>query len=358
MKLSDLDHLRDDRRIRFNTEEVNGETVTICCYMVGEKELWQKPLSTECRGIVFNSKGDCISRPLPKFFNLFENEDTQLSHLEGKNLEILEKRDGSLLVPVLVGGKIAWKTKKSFYSEVAVEASKTIPENVVAFSRWILHAGFTPSFEYTSQFNKVVLDYGLEPKYMLLAIRNTATGKQVNYQSLSEISNRYRIDLISLRRMTVQDCLNQVETLENFEGWCVRDVASGFYCKIKTKFYLRQHKARTQLRERDCFDFWLDDSLDDIKSSLAMDGFDLTPIEAIEHKAVGYYTDTEAKLNMILDGLGDRSDFKSIALEFRGHPMFNLIMSSVRGKDVDIKDYVSKVHRDEFPLVCVYNHSF
>lgn len=358
MKLKDLEHLRSDRRIRFSKEVVNGEELTIVCYMVGENDLWTQPLATECRGIVFNSNGDCVCRPFHKFFNVGENEFTQVANVSKMSLEVLEKRDGSMLTPVLVGGEIFWKTKKSFVSEVAVEAATNVPENVKAFSVWLLERNLTPIFEYTSPFNKVVLNYGNDPKFVLLAVRHNTTGQYQNHNTLAVWADCFNVEVIQKFDLTLQECLQQVETLENFEGWCLRDVETGFYVKVKTSWYLRNHRAQTELRVRDVADMVIDETLDDIKAALTLDGFDLTPIETIEHDVVSQLSYLRETTESLVESVKDKSDFKVIANTFKDHAYFGLIMTSVRGKEPDYKKFWKSNFRENYSLKCIYNENF
>lgn len=355
MKLQDLDHLRNDKRIRFSEETVNGETVTIVCYMVADTTLWQIPLAIECRGAVFNSSGDCISRPFHKFFNVGENESTQLHNLP-QLTEVLEKRDGSMIVPVLVGGQIAWKTKKSFYSDVAVEAAKNVPENVRCFSKEYVDAGFTPVFEYTSEQNRIVLDYGSEPKFVLLALRNNDTGVYVSYETMSGLVEEFGVEVIKKYDLTIQDCLEQSKTLENFEGWCLRDSVTGFYVKQKTEWYLRNHRARTELRERDVADMVIEETIDDIKSALSLDGFDLAPVEEIERRVSGEISEVRYFVETTIGDIEDITDFKGIALKFKDYTTFGLIMAQVRGKEPDYKKYWVQNFRENYSLKTVYSN--
>ena len=361
MNLSDLDHLRNDKRIRFSEETVNGETLTIVCYMVGDSDLWNIPMATECRGSVFDASGKCISRPFHKFFNIGENDNTQLHMLQGKKFEILEKRDGSMLVPVKVKGEIFWKTKKSFYSEVAVEASQNVPENVSIVAKAYLDLGMTPIFEYTSPFNKVVISYGEKPEFVLLAVRDNVTGEYIDHESMMH-TIFYRsippVKTIEKFDKALEQCLEEVDTIKDFEGWCLRDVSTGFYCKLKTAWYLFQHRARTELRERDCFDMWENESIDDIKSALSLEGFDLSPIEEIERKASQLYSRIAMDLCSILKDIEDKKNFKHIAETYKSHELFGLIMSSVRGKEPNIKKHIHQRYRETFSLKCVYNKSF
>lgn len=354
MKLQDLDHLRCDKRIRFAEEVVSGETVTIVCYMVASPDLWEIPLATECRGIVFNSRGDCISRPFHKFFNVGECEATQRQRLPNLT-EVLEKRDGSMVVPVLVGGDIAWKTKKSFYSDVAVQASHNVGKGDYELSMWLTEHNFTPVFEYTSDQNRIVLDYGSKPKLVLLAVRHNVTGRYQTYEDMYELAASYGVEVIKKYDMTIQDCLNQVKTLENFEGWCLRDPATGFYVKLKTEWYPRMHRARTELRERDVADMVIAETVDDIKSALSLDGFDLAPIEAIEYRVSDELVSIRNDVEYALSGIADKTDFKTIAGHWNDHEYFGLIMAAVRGKEPDYKKYWQQNLRENYSLKTVYS---
>jgi tRNA splicing ligase len=106
--ISALDHLRDNKMIAFKTESVAGKDVIIVSYMIGNKELWDDPLARECRGITFDAEtGDCICTPFEKFFNVGEREETQEHVLPWNNIKhVYEKRDGSMLTPVLIDGKV------------------------------------------------------------------------------------------------------------------------------------------------------------------------------------------------------------------------------------------------------------
>ena len=358
MNIKELDHLRTDKRIRFAEETVGGETVTIVSYMIGDADLWAIPGAVECRGSVFDSNGECISRAFQKFFNVGENEANQVYRLQGRQFEVLEKRDGSMLTPVLINGVVYWKTKKSFYSEVAVEASKNMVYAVNKLAKVCLELGVTPIFEYTSPFNKIVLDYGDTPDFVLLALRDIKTGEYCSHSKMNSIAAIAGVKVIDKFDKTLDNCLAEVDTLTDFEGWCLRDVSTGFYCKLKTAWYLRNHRAQTQLRERDVADMVIDETIDDIKSALALDNFDLTDILRIESQVVADLSVTRSTVEDIVANLPDKNDFKEIAGRYREHSMFGLIMTAVRGKEPDYKKYWNNYLRTKYSLKCVYNKNF
>ena len=98
MNIKELDHLRDDKRIRFTEENVNGHMFFIVSYMIGDNDLWNKPLAAECRGVTFSADGKCVCRPFHKFFNVNENHSTQLDNIKNLNMA-LRTRLGEILRP-------------------------------------------------------------------------------------------------------------------------------------------------------------------------------------------------------------------------------------------------------------------
>lgn len=138
----------------------------------------------ECRGLIFdNETGVLIRRPFHKFFNVGEREETLTLDLTQPH-QILVKLDGSMIAPFKTSdGRLRWGTKmvaESFETAVSnfVERSNIDYEG---FARDVISSGCTPIFEWMSRDNRIVIDYGAEPKLTLLAIRNMITGV---YQSL------------------------------------------------------------------------------------------------------------------------------------------------------------------------------
>jgi RNA ligase len=164
--------------------------------MVASPDLWNVPNAIEARGITFDSDGNIASRTMKKFFNLNENAETQLSQLDFSGALVYDKLDGSMITPVLLSdGTIRVKTKKSFYSDVAIAAQAFLdrPDNtyLVEYIRHWLALGFTPSFEYVSPANRIVVDYNGEERLTLLMMRKNATGQEVNYFNLMLVTNAF-----------------------------------------------------------------------------------------------------------------------------------------------------------------------
>ncbi len=356
--LSDFEHFRADPRVAFKIETVNGKDVVIVSYMIADKDFWNQDLALETRGAVFCAEtGVCLSRPFEKFFNVGEREDTQVNRLNFEGMRVFEKRDGSMITPARINGKIFLKTKKSFFSDVAQVANASATPELLKFCEIYIDQGITPIFEFTHPDCKIVLDYGNEPEFVLLAGRRIDTGDYVDINSLAPITKSHGIPVIKEFFFSVNDIFKQMKTLTNFEGY-VLELADGRRVKIKTEWYLRNHRAKTDLRVRDVAEAVADETVDDIKSALSLDGNDLTPIEEIEKMVVSEIDhirqDTEELLNLIRL----QPSRKEAAAKFSNNENFGLAMKLLDGKEVDFAKTWKARRLKQIPLCSVYNKNF
>lgn len=359
MNINDLAHLREDSRIKFKEELVSGETFTIVSYMIADVSLWEIPLAKECRGITFNQKGECVSRPFEKFFSVGENEENQLHNIIDTGIiEILEKRDGSMLTPVLVGNGVFFKTKKSFVSDVALVADVMAADypSITRFSEDMLRSGWTPIFEFTSSENVVVIDYGDFQPFTLLALRRTVSGEYMSHDELQPLCRFYHVPLITSYQKTLDDVLFDKSFLENFEGY-VLVLADGRRVKLKTDWYIRNHRIRTDLRERDVAEMVADENVDELKIAASNEKYDLEPIVAIETQVVKELSEIRQTVEATVISCKERS-VKEVALDYNGHQLFSLIMTAFRGKDPDYVKYWKRYFLGAYSLKSIYNPKF
>src|SRR5574343_514779 len=114
--LSDLvPHIEHNPQIRVKVEP-NGFTVV--CYMLQDEDTFMSgnyQFARECRGITFAPDGKIAARTLHKFFNVGEHADVDPATLPwDKVVRVMDKRDGSMVTPVLTSPKtFKFKTKKS-----------------------------------------------------------------------------------------------------------------------------------------------------------------------------------------------------------------------------------------------------
>lgn len=140
----------------------------------------------EARGLIFCPVTKRITRrPLTKFFNINEREETQLKNLDFSiPHRVYTKMDGSMIVPFEIeygSGIVRWGTKMGAGTEVAMAAEVFVADNpqYQKFAKWCIKQDISPIFEYTAPNNRIVLKYD-KPMMTLLAARNMITGEYID----------------------------------------------------------------------------------------------------------------------------------------------------------------------------------
>jgi T4 RnlA family RNA ligase len=363
--IDSLDSLRYNDMIKFKREGVrfNGEDFifTIVSYMVADADFWKNPYTRECRGIVFDKYGNCVSAPFQKFFNVNEREETQVHNLPGGPVIIMDKRDGSMIQPVLVStqGKshVFFKTKKSFYSDVALDANRNANDNVIALSSYLLKTDWTPIFEYTSPNSKIVIDYGDTPQFVLLAVRNNFDGSYMNWDDVVGLAKRFSVKPIDvITDMSLDDILDHGRNVEGVEGWVIWWPESNVRVKLKTEWYLKRHHAVTELRMRDVAEMVLDEKIDDLKSFLFSIGKEVDRVEAIEREVTQALAGYRSQVEAIVEKFKHLS-VKDFAVKFNGHALFSLLMQQFKGQEPNYKQYWKKHELRRYPIDTIYDFS-
>lgn len=249
MKLAQLNHLRDDPRIEFKEETVNGKKFTIVSHVAAGGELLKKPFAKEARGITFNEKGDCVCRPFEKMFNVNETEDTQFSKLDFNGAILTKKYDGNMITPVLVGDDVVFKSKKSFLTEVANTANRTASNKLKEFCATLLVQGITHIFEFLHPKHRKVINYGARPQFVLIGARRINDGTHVDIDALAlkynapcAVGRRIEFNIVAL--------LHEIDHSTS-EACFVVTLATGERVKFKTHWYAKAHRELTGLRIRD-----------------------------------------------------------------------------------------------------------
>ena len=241
MKLAQLNHLRDDYRIEFKEETVNGKKFTIVSHVAADGELWKKPLAKEACGITFNERGDCVCRPFEKFFNVNETDDTRISKLDFDGAILTKKYDGIMITPVLVGDKVVFKSKDSFSSDVAKTANRAASTKLKEFCETLLVQGITPIFEFMHPKHRNVIDYGARPHFVLIGARRMDDG---TYVDIDRLELKYDVPCGVVRRLKV-DIGAMMHAIDNStsEAGFVVVFANGERVEFKTKWYVNAHRA-------------------------------------------------------------------------------------------------------------------
>lgn len=348
-----LDDFRNKDGIQIKEEIVNGEQFFIVSYIYNDSELWKDPVNLEARGITFDANGNIVSRPFEKFFNINENQFTQIKDLDFIDATYWDKLDGSMITGVLVKGKLFFKTKKSFYSDVALECQKHFGNdpryiNIHHITKRWKSGAWTPIFEFTSPMNRVIIDYGMEPKLTLLAIRNNLTGEYIDYKILKTFEDYDNIPVVQKYDVnTIQDILEQ--DIDGREGYVIQ-LASGQRVKAKFPSYLTKHRTLDSFNLRTLATLILEDCSDDMKPILV--DARLTILEEIEkviHKELDILK--TVVYNLVNEWEFDKLELRDIGTKYSSHPQFSpaiRIFKRLGDPDDIIKQHYKSLRIDTF----------
>lgn len=352
-------HKEEIRESVLASDRASHGELTSFCYMIAGPDTFDDAYSRECRGIVFDHRGEVAARPLHKFFNVNEREETQVHALDwSKVVRVMDKRDGSMIHTVIVprishGGlepqwDVRLKSKKTFDSEVAkdAEAFLGLPENepLRKFVKLMTGHNQTVIFEWTAPTARIVLHYPT-PELRVLHVRDNVTGKYQRRDVIEALLPKAiggpfnEIKLVDEPQFDVPKeqlgahLLELAKTVEGIEGWVIQ-FEDGEMVKLKTAWYMERHKCMTFLRERDIARMVVSESLDDVKSMLVGDGVDITPILEIEARVLKDIFDVEHSVKSLAPEEDYKLDRKTFAIKYKDNsgPYFGLLMHLYSGK--------------------------
>jgi RNA ligase len=224
-------------------------------------EAWDE-YTLMARGLITDLKGNIVSRPLKKFFNLNQTKESRIENLPMDLPDIYEKLDGSMCIQYYDGDKVCVATRGSFNSDQAIYGT-TLLENR---SREDFNAKYTYIYELIAPWNRIVVNYGSRSELVLLAVIDTQTGEEGDYikeaQRLSfSYAQKYDKDLNEL--------IEIVKTLPaDDEGFVVK-YKNNFRVKIKGVEYLRLHRLITGFSTKSIWECLMNnDSFEDVLTNV------------------------------------------------------------------------------------------
>jgi RNA ligase len=263
----------------FNITEKNGYTVIL--YNAISPETFPEitdlnsKIRREFRGIIFDSNTKrIIRRPLHKFFNLCEKNETLLHNIDiTKPHIILDKLDGSLISSFKLNDVILWGTKAGI-TDISKEAEVFVNKNkqYLEFAKYCAENYVTPMFEWISPNNRIVVPYSKDD-LILLGIRDLYTGEYTKYSDLKDISDRYEIPLVNDVKNTVlnEQFIDKTINEKDIEGYII-SFEDGHKIKIKTDEYVLAHRTiEGIIKQRNVARSIILNEVDDIKPLLHED---------------------------------------------------------------------------------------
>lgn len=306
--------------------------LTIYNYSVKTQYDWHWTAETKaCRGLIVNDQGQIVARPFEKFFSVEQLQDTPLP-LEP--FEVFEKLDGSLGVSYWPDGQPAIATRGSFVSEQARKATEILRGRYGSAN---LYPSLTYLFEIIYPANRVVIDYGGTEDLFLLAVIDTASGRELPLCDFADLGFPIVKRYDGLKEFSALKRLEQT----NQEGFVVR-FESGFRVKIKFEEYKRLHKLITGVNPRHIWEeMRAGRSLDALIERVPDEYFQW--VKNVEHGLLNDYRAIEARVKLeYRDGFATRKD---AALYYQKCTYPSLLFAKMDGKDYS--DYIWRMIRPE-----------
>lgn len=283
--------------------------------------LWNS-VTRNARGIVFDNKGRCITRCLPKFFNKDE-PNAILETPRNETYRIFEKLDGSLIniVNDPEYGLVV-TSKGSFTSDHVGWAKEILQENSITEGSFKL--GFTYVFELINPANRIVVNYGNEKKLVLLTVIENETGNETTVD-WSHKPKEYKLS--ELESVLKQD---------NFEG-VVFVYENNYRVKIKTEEYIRLHRIMTGYSIKTIWESLKDNKPLDLQNMPEefMEWFETT-----KSQLLGTYKQIESDAKPWIKKAQKLKTGKDIAQAIKNYEHKSIVWSAL--KDRDYGEYIWK----------------
>lgn len=284
-----------------------------------------------------------VSLSLHKFFNINENEYCMIDkfNLISGKYNFYEKYDGSLIIPFTLNDNIIrYRTKGDYnpFFENLVKScvTKEQEENI----RNSLNNNIYPLYEIVSPFNNIVVNYK-DTKLVLLGHYDLRDSNNLDKKVLDFIPN----EDIMLDKSEIKDKYNELEIIENFEGYVIQDINTHTLYKIKAKKYLEEHRTKDSLMNKFyILKYVINDNIDDILSNI-YNNKELLDYVNNSIKIISSQLKSDSiEIETILEE--DFSlDKKSFALKYKTHELFSLLIHIFVNKNYDnIIDEIKKFY--------------
>lgn len=271
---------------------------------------------------------------MEKFFNINENEGTQLTDLNKLKIKyVYNKEDGSVISFVkLPNGKVVAKSKASFDSYQANKANFIYnnDDDIKSFVDDMLNIDIVPIFEYVSPFNKIVINYNND-ELILLKLRNNKTGEYFNIDNITE---EWNIKVPEKFNYTLDELEELSKSVEGKEGWVI-EFENGLKVKKKTEWYFSLHKLYTEdlNKENYLIEKIIKEEIDDVISILdnsPYHDFIREKVNKITNLISKYIDDKSNKVNELYNVYKSHTDVKEFVLNYIKSDEFSYVMNLVK----------------------------
>ena len=201
------------------------------------EEYWNS-YTMQARGLVFDKQTkQIVARPFGKFFNINENEFTQLHNLPVDNsFEVFEKVDGVLGIIFYYNSKWIITTRGEFDSVQSIIGEELLKSQINTSK---MNPNYTYICEIIHPKCRVIVDYGNTIKLILLSCVDTLKGEEISYIQLKEEAKQTGFEIINKidSYSSVHQIIEEKDTWpSNFEGVVIR-FNDGLRVKVKSTSY-------------------------------------------------------------------------------------------------------------------------
>lgn len=221
-----------------------------------------KPETLAARGLILHEPtGIVVARPFEKFFNIAEIPETAMDSLPwGDPHEVHEKLDGSLGIVYHWDGRWDVATRGAFDSDQAVYAR----EHLLPMLRLsAVPTGLTILCEIIYPENRIVVDYGDREELVVIAARETVSGKWMDRFELSWLCGSLAAEMA---RYVSSRAITDGEHATNTEGVVVFWPGSGLRVKVKSPDYVAAHRMLEYRSPRRVLELIAESRYDDVAS--------------------------------------------------------------------------------------------
>lgn len=221
---------------------------------------WTPELLQYRSSMWMKEKKEPISLSFKKFFNWGERSEIFAPPADLTDAVLLEKLDGSTLIVSKFNGHLIHRTRGTVNAqdlESGFEIEELIKKYPKAFhNKWVDMEEYTFLYEWTSPFNRIVLDYGDEPDIHLIGVI-----ENFSYNMLSQDRVDIIAQAIGVKRPTyytfkdVEDMLSTIAAFKGKEGACAyfdQDIL-----KVKGDEYLALHAFKNHCHINSIIDMFL-----------------------------------------------------------------------------------------------------
>lgn len=239
-----------------------GGTKCVLIHTSGVGAKWDKN-TLHFRSSIWTLDGELVSASFPKFFNWGEQLELSPPPKILKDATIVTKVDGSTLIVSKYNNSLILRTRNTFDGHQHVNGyelgvfkseiiNKFLQDNPQ--STW----DFSLIFEWYSPENKIILNYGDQPKWWLIGKINHEKYTLSTQSALDNLAKIYNWDRTERHYFNdTQELLTHIGECQDIEGCCVYTNNGQTIHKVKSALYLAKHAFKSQATIENVLDIYI-----------------------------------------------------------------------------------------------------